>query len=141
MEISTKTMAGKTGLQIEALIKEAYESGERNFTSDLPKDLFDPSSIGSTQWGGEGTPCIDWGFNVGEWDLVAARVSPQIKGTRDHDDLVTRLYGAPEEQLSEIAYLILLARLSCTEMVQGDAEMSEENVESIGFVLDKIINQ
>ena len=63
-----------------------------------------------------------------------------MKGTKQHDDLVLRLYGATEEQLSEFAHYILLARISCTEMVQGDAEMSEENVESIGFVLDKIIN-
>jgi hypothetical protein len=64
-----------------------------------------------------------------------------MKGTRDHDDLVARLYGATEEQLSEIAHLILLARLSCSEMVQGDAEMSEENVQAILNNLDKIINQ
>ena len=69
MEISTTTIQGKTGLQIEALIIEAVKSGVTNFTSDLPLDIFDPSLIGSTQIDADGSPYTDLsGFNVGEWD-------------------------------------------------------------------------
>ena len=96
MEISTTTMAGKTGLQIEALIKEAYEQGERVFTSDLPLDIFDPALIGSTQWSGEGDPCTFWGFNVGEWDLVAASFSERktIYTHREETKKVSTLISA-----------------------------------------------
>ena len=101
MEISTTTIQGKTGLEIEALIREAYESGERNFTTDLPTDIFDPSSIGSTQWDADGTPCTDWGFNVGGWDLVAARVTEAGPKVDDFfavfkDKYFIRLYGVTE---------------------------------------------
>jgi hypothetical protein len=79
MEISTKTIANKTGLEIEALIIAAVKSGVTNFTSDLPLDIFDPSLIGTIQIDADGTWYEDnSGFNVGEWDLVAARVTAEI---------------------------------------------------------------